>query len=184
MNIDKLAPWNWFKKEQEHEGKTLPVKRQEGSFDEDRSIGRLRQEIDRVFDDVFSGFPFSDRSLGRAFSTLTPSAWMKPTMDISANDQKYTITVELPGVEENDVKLELDKDTLIIKGEKKQEKEEKEKNYYRVERSYGSFRRMLSLPDDADPDSISAKFNKGVLTVNISRKSITKSEAKKIPIQP
>ena len=60
------------------------------------------------------------------------------------------MSVELPGVEENDIQLELDGDTLEIKGEKKQEKEEKENDFYRVERSYGSFQRTLSLPEDAD----------------------------------
>jgi HSP20 family protein len=93
------------------------------------------------------------------------------------------VTVELPGVEENEVLLELEGDTLKIKGEKKQEKEEKGKDFYRVERSYGSFQRVLTLPDDADQANIGAKFSKGALTVSIPRKSTPKSEAKRIPIK-
>ena len=67
-------------------------------------------------------------------------------------DKEYSITVEVPGVSEKDVKIEIVDNTMTIKGEKKQEKEEKEKDYYRVERSHGSFQRLLSLPEDANQD--------------------------------
>jgi len=106
----------------------------------------------------------------------------KPTLDLGASDKEYTISVELPGVDENDVKLEVMDDTLTIRGEKRQEKEEKERNYYRIERSYGSFQRMLSLPEDADQENIKAVFKKGVLTVTLPRKALPKSEARQIPV--
>jgi len=182
MNIDKLAPWNWFRKEQEQEGKTLPVRRKEMASVEGNPLLQLHREIDRVFDDVFRDFPFSLRSLGRSFDSLAQSEWLKPTMDIAASDKEYTVTVELPGVDENDVKLELDGDTLRIRGEKKQEQEESRKDFYRIERSYGSFQRMLTLPEDADHEGIGAKFSKGVLTVTIPRKATPKAEVKQIPI--
>jgi HSP20 family protein len=182
MNINKLAPWNWFSKEQEHEGKALPVQRTEMPSLENSPLLQLHREIDRVFDDVFRGFPLSAGGLGRSLSSLAPSDWLKPIMDIAANDKEYTVTVELPGVAESDVHLELEGDILKIKGDKKQEKEEKEKDFYRVERSYGSFQRTLSLPEDADNSGIGAKFSKGVLTVNIPRKATSKSETKRIPI--
>jgi HSP20 family protein len=67
--------------------------------------------------------------LGRSLTSLTPSAWLKPTMDIAANDKEYAVTVELPGVAESDVRLELEGDILKIMGEKKQEKEEKEMDF-------------------------------------------------------
>ena len=70
---------------------------------------------------------------------MAQTDWLKPTLDIGASGKEYTISVELPGVDEKEVQLELLNDTLKIKGEKKQQKEEKEKNYYRMERSYGSF---------------------------------------------
>jgi HSP20 family protein len=149
---------------------------------ENSPLLQLHRGIDRVFDDVFRGFPFSSGGLGRSLTSLAPSDWLKPTMDIAANDKEYTVTVELPGVAESDVHLELEGDILKIKGEKKQEKEEKEKDFYRVERSYGSFQRTLSLPEDADNSAIGAKFSKGVLTVNIPRKATSKSETKRIPI--
>ena len=150
---------------------------------EGNPLVQLHREIDRVFDDAFRGFPFATGSFGRSIPSLAPSAWLKPTMDISANEKEYTLTVELPGVEESDFQLELEGDTLKIMGEKKQEKKEQEKDFYRVERSYGSFQRMLSLPEDADQAGITAKFSKGVLTVTLPRKAIPKSEATRIPVK-
>ena len=108
---------------------------------------------------------------------------LKPTLDIGVTEKEYTITVELPGVEANEVKLELVNDTLKIFGEKKQEKEEKEQNYYRVERSYGSFQRVLSLPEDADQDTINANFKNGVMTITVQRKAAPKPETKQIQVK-
>lgn len=102
---------------------------------------------------------------------------------LSATDTEYTVTAEIPGVDDKDVKLEIVDDTLTIRGEKKQEKEEKEKNYYRLERSYGSFQRVLSLPDDVDQDGVKANFKKGVLTITLPRKALPKPEAKRIEIK-
>jgi len=183
MKISKQAPWNWFRSEQEQEGKALPAQRSGATTVEGNPLLSLHQEIDRVFDDVFRGFPFVAGSSGRPLSSLAPSVWLKPTMDIAASDKEYTLTVELPGIDENDIQLELEGDTLKIKGEKKQEKEEKEKDFYRVERSYGSFQRTLTLPEDADQAGIEAKFSKGVLTVSLPRKAAPKTEAKQIPIK-
>lgn len=82
--------------------------------------------------------------------------WFEPMLDVAANDREYTISVELPGVCEKDAQLEFSHDTLVIKGEKKQEKEEKDKNFYRMERSYGSLQRVLSMPEDAEQEGIAA----------------------------
>ena len=82
-----------------------------------------------------------------------------------------------------DVRLEIVNDTLTIQGEKKQENEEKGKNYYRMERSYGSFQRMLSLPEDADQNDVTATFKKGVLTVTMPRKALPKADVKQIEVK-
>ena len=100
MAFDKLAPWNWFKKELEQEGKSLPAQRAEGPSREEYPLLHLPREIDWLFDDVFRGAPFSSRIFGRSLSSLAPPDWLKPTMDIAANEQEYSVTVELPGVEE------------------------------------------------------------------------------------
>lgn len=118
------------------------------------------------------------------FSTsLGTSGLLKPRVDIGASENDYTITVEVPGVDENEIRLEVSNNTMIIKGEKKQEKEEKEKNYYRIERSYGSFQRVLSLPEDANQDEINATFKNGVLTVTMPKNALPGREAKQIEIK-
>lgn len=90
---------------------------------------------------------------------------------------------EVPGVDEKDVKVEIANDTLTIRGEKTQEKEEKDKNHYRMERSYGSSQRMLSLPEDADQKGVSATFKNGVLTVAVRRKAAPQANVRQIEIQ-
>ena len=181
MDIKKLAPWNWFKKEQE--GNTLPIRRQDTKTQYADPFTQIRQEIDKVFDSAFKGLGFPSIGLGRELSPMAQTDWLKPTLDIGASDKEYTISVELPGVDENEIQVELVNDTLKIKGEKKQEKEEKERNYYRMERSYGSFQRTLSLPEDADQDDIKAVYKNGVMNIKISRKAASKIEAKQIEIK-
>jgi HSP20 family protein len=183
MDIKKLAPWNWFKKEQEQEGKMLPIRRRESNASYSDPFLEIRQEIDRIFDNAFRGFGFPSIGFGRERNPATQSNWLKPTLDIAASDQEYSISVELPGVDEKEVQLELDNDTLKIKGDKRQEKEKKEKNYYRMERSYGSFQRTLSLPEDADQDKINAVYKKGIMEITIPRKAIPKTEVKQIEIK-
>lgn len=181
MDLKKLAPWNWFKKEEEQQSATLPVQRY-GQSPEMSPIAQFHQDIDRMFDRFFRGFGFPVGSFGREVAPLSQTEWLKPTLDIAANDKEYAITVELPGVDEKDVELELTDETLVIKGEKKQEKEKKEQNYYRMERSYGSFQRVLSLPEDAERDGIVATYRQGILTVTIPRKARPAAKAKQITI--
>lgn len=186
-DIKKFAPWNWFKKEEEHGDVAVPVQRAdttagrpEGNYG--HPLLQLHREMDRLFDNAFRGFGMSPRSRD-FFSPLTTGGLLKPQVDVGANDKEYSITVEVPGVDEKDVKVEIINNTMTIRGEKKQEKEEKEKNFYRVERSYGSFQRVLSLPDDADQEGVKAKFKKGVLRVTIPRKVLPESAVKKIEIK-
>lgn len=182
MDIKKLAPWNWFKDEETSEERNVPVARsaQPGFY----PLGQLHQEIDRVFDNIFRslGFPTPGFSDGKMFD-MSKSGQLRPNVDIAASDSEYSIAVEVAGVDEKDVNLELVNNSLIIKGEKKQEKERNEKGYYRVERSYGTFQRVLSLPEDADQENISAKFNNGVLTITLPRKAVPKSQGKFIEIK-
>jgi len=108
---------------------------------------------------------------------------LKPILDLGASESEYTVTVEIPGVDEKNLKIEVEKNIMIIRGEKKQEKEEKKKSYYRLERFYGSFQRTLSLPEDADQDGIKATFKQGVLTVTLPRKALPKSDVRQIAIK-
>ncbi len=184
MDIKKWVPWNWFKKEEENADTRVPVRhvRPEQRASADVSpVAFLHQEIDRMFDDFWGRWPAF--GLGRNFSSGLTGDILKPTLDLSASEKEYIISVEIPGVDEKDVKLEMADDTLTIRGEKKLEKEEKEKNYYRMERSYGSFQRVLSLPADADQDSVKAKFKKGILTVKMAKKAMPESYVKRIEVK-
>jgi HSP20 family protein len=185
MNISKLAPWNWFKKEEEQEGSSVPVKRQDQpvTIRQTHPLLQIHNEIDRLFDDAFRNFGFPSLRTGSLFPSLTQTEWLKPTLDLAATDKEYTISVELPGVKASEVKLELVNDTLKVSGEKRQEKEEKDKDFYKMERSYGSFQRVLSLPEDADQENIKAAFKNGVMTITLPRKSLLQSEVKQIEVK-
>jgi len=186
MDFKKLAPWNWFKKEEEESGSTVPVRYHTphpSAHRMENPILQMQRDMDRIFDNFFSGFGLAPSRQGGLFAGPLTSGFLKPTLDIGADDKEYTISIEVPGVDRQDVKIEIANGTLIIKGEKKQEKEEKEKNFYRMERSYGSFQRMLSLPADADQEQIKATFKNGVLTVTMPRKALPQPEGKRIEIR-
>lgn len=145
----------------------------------------FRQEIDRLFDRFSDGFeslslqPFTQmqRLWGpgvTGFATLA--------VDVAENDKAYTITAELPGVAEKDVEVSVSDDVLTVKGEKRREKEEKGKNSYISERSYGAFQRMFSLPRGTDPSKVEARFQNGVLTVSVP-KTAEKQETRKIDVK-
>jgi HSP20 family protein len=121
----------------------------------------LQREIDRLFDDFTRGFP--------AFTAAANGGKMMPVTDVTESDKDIEITAELPGLEEKDVKIDLSGNLLTIRGEKKAEKEQKDKNVRMVERSYGAFERTIELPDGVDPDAIKATISKGVLTVTVPK---------------
>ena len=145
---------------------------------------RMHEEMDRIFDETFRsfGFPSVFRQQGESLKDLS-SAW-RPSVDIQEKDNNYLISVEIPGVEEKDIKLNVDGDQLTISGEKRQEEASEEKGkYHRVERRYGSFYRMLSLPHDANAQDIHASFKDGVLEVSVPRDKNKQPEGgRSIPI--
>lgn len=194
MDLKKIVPWNWFKKEEEWSSQTVPVKHK-GQRQPPRqfysSLAQMHQEMNQMFDNFFKGFgSLPARSPGGSslwdegfFPGPLTEGLLKPTIDIGATDKEYAISVEVPGVDQKDVKIEIANNTLTIKGEKKQEKEEKEENYYRMERSFGSFQRVLALPEDADHDGVKATFKNGVLTLKLPRKALPHSAVKQIEIK-
>lgn len=103
--------------------------------------------------------------------------WLRPASAASSNDAAYSISVELPGVQENDIDLTMEKGSLVIRGEKKTEKEQKGETWYFSERQYGAFARTFQLPDDADGSKAKATMKDGVLTISIPR--IVKEEQDK-----
>ncbi len=129
--------------------------------------------------------------LGRALSWPTTRSqpllgvgdW-NPRVDISESDGTYLIKADIPGVSKDAIKVSMDNGMLTIEGERKQEKEEENKRFHRIERFYGSFTRSFTLPEDADPTAIKAAAQDGQLTVTIPRKeSTTAATAVQVPVE-
>jgi HSP20 family protein len=183
MDLKKLAPWNWFKKEEEH-GSDVPVRHTQPSALKGRDTHdpfKVIGDLGRMLDSTLKGW--SPLNVDSLLTPLSASGLLRPQVDIGASSDEYSISVEIPGVTEKDIALEVLGDSLIIKGEKCQEQESRDKSYYRVERSYGSFQRLLSLPEDAEHDKISAVFKNGVLTVSIPRCRTASAQVKNIEIK-
>jgi len=147
----------------------------------------FRTEIDRLLDRfstdlVWPSFPrmFGDRSI---FGSRPSFTLPTPAMDVSENADAYKLTAELPGMSEKEIEVALSDGMLTLTGEKKQEKEQKDKNYYLSEREYGSFKRSFTLPDGIDADKISAEFAKGVLTITLPKKPEAKAAPKKVEVK-
>ncbi len=183
MNLEKLAPWNWFKKEEEEGKQIVPVHRDRSRLAYPASLLDLQREFDRLFDVMQRGFAREWPSLFPESAPLLTPEWFKPSLDIASDEKEYTIKIELPGIDSADVTIEVEGSTLKVKGEKRQQKEEKEKDFYRIERSYGAFQRILDIPDDAVTDEISSSYKDGVLSITVPRKALPKKETKKVEIK-
>lgn len=112
---------------------------------------------------------------------MTVAQWL-PLVDITEDDNQYLIKAELPEVRKEDVKVTVENGVLTISGERKFEKEEKEKRYHRIERAYGSFTRSFSVPDDADDAKVSADFKDGVLTVRLTKSEKARPKAIEVKV--
>jgi len=142
-------------------------------------------EMERLFDRFSRGFPFS--SFGRIFdpvprfeSALDVSV---PAVDATEDAQGYRISAEIPGMSEKDVTVKLTDQMITIQGEKREEKEQKEKDYHVSERRYGSFQRSFMLPDSVDRDKITATFDKGVLVLSLPKKPEAVKQQKTIEVK-
>ena len=178
MDLQRINPWNWFRHEEQNQ---IPVNKSDPALPGLRSeypLLSLHQEMDRWFDNALRqfGFPFNedgDRMLKASF---------RPNLDISSDEKSYQVTLEAPGMKQEDLHIELSDGILTIAGEKQDKKEEKDRHYYRVERSYGSFRRTLTLPQDVSEDEIQATMEDGVLKLTLPRKELVEQSVKKIDI--
>ncbi|MDJ0612716.1 MAG: Hsp20/alpha crystallin family protein [Rhizobiaceae bacterium] len=137
----------------------------------------LHDEIERVFED-FRG-TFTD--LGDTFE-FQKSGILTPKINVSESDDTIEISAELPGVNEDDIDISVTDNVLVIKAEKSQERDEKEKDYHVVERSHGSYTRSIPLGFDMDDGKVEAALNNGVLSILISKPATIAEKTKKIPI--
>ena len=134
-------------------------------------VERFRGEMDRLFDDFFSRSPFRPLERGD---------WM-PAVDVSEDQKEIVVHAEIPGMDKKDIDISLNGRVLTIQGERKQEREEKDKNYHRMERKHGSFTRSFELPADVDGDKVEAEYKNGVLQLNLPKtkeRSVKKIEIK------
>ncbi|MDP3801409.1 Hsp20/alpha crystallin family protein [Brevundimonas sp.] len=161
MNVRDLVPWS----RPGDRDRNLPV---EGSAES--PLFTLHREVNRLFDDVFRGFDAPGLWGGRP-------TW--PQIEVQDHDREYRVTAELPGLEEKDVEILFEDGVLTLRGEKRQETEDRSRAF--SERVYGRFERRLSL-GDIDEDAIQATFRNGVLTVIAPKSEQSRERARRIPI--
>ncbi len=181
--------------------KTPPASREisGATMGELHPLQTLRDEIDSLFDSVLAGFPtmrltrpsfdmdqwrepFRD-PFRRFESTFGALSKLSPRADLKETDKAITITAELPGVAEGDIDVSVSDGQITISAHKKEETRKDDENYHLSERHYGSVKRTFTLPDGADPDKAKAGFKDGVLSIEVPKKALPKSKAKKIPIK-
>lgn len=137
-------------------------------------ILRLRDEFDKMFTKVFDE-PFLPGDFFNENNRFSPMT------NIEETPEAFIAEVEIPGMSASDIEIEVSRNQLIVRGEQKTETKDEQKNYIHIERSYGSFQRAFTLPDNADKDAITAKSDKGVLYITIPKKQ--KDNARKIEIK-
>ncbi len=148
----------------------VPARKQETN-----PFADFRTEMNSLFDSFFQGFE------------LEPS-WARlgafnPRVDVKESGKEISVTAELPGLDDKDIVVSLTRDTITIKGEKKREKESKGNDFYRMERSYGSFTRTIPLPAEIDTDKVKAEFKKGVLNISLPKTVKAIKGTKKISVK-
>ncbi|MDE2465544.1 MAG: Hsp20/alpha crystallin family protein [Alphaproteobacteria bacterium] len=152
-----------------------------------RPFEGLRREVDRLFDDFDRGaWPAAFR---RSIFDVEPfwsraASWAtEPAVDIVEKEKTYEISAELPGMDEKNIEVKLVNGSIMIKGEKAEERESKKKDYYLHERSFGTFERCFAVPEGVDADKVEAQFKKGVLTVTLPKKPEMIKPEKKIEVK-
>jgi HSP20 family protein len=169
MSVRDLIPWG------RDRGSRTPTIFREGEGDRDPFLS-LHREVNRLFDDVFRGFDTRLPSLGR-FSSVGGN-W--PSVEISDGEKEIRVTAEVPGLDENDIEVLLDDGVLTLKGEKRSDTEDKDRQF--SERFYGRFERRVPLGYDVEEDKVSAAFKNGVLTVTLPKTERAQAKAKRIAI--
>ena len=156
----------------------LPSVGRPAEKDDDHPFYSLQRQMNRLFDDFFAGFDAAPKALaGSGFGAFSPS------VDVKESDKEFTIRAELPGVNEKDIEVTVTPDAVTIKGEKKEEVEDKGKNYYYMERSYGAFNRVIPLAVETDADKAQADFKNGVLKITVPKAASAKARGTKVPVK-
>ncbi len=141
-------------------------------WDPFREYTTLQGRLNRLFQDSFGD--------GREESLTTST--FAPAVDVYEDEHNVTLKIEVPGIEEKDIDVRIENNTLTVHGERKFEKEEKEENYRRVERQYGSFTRSFTLPNTVDTETVTANYDKGVLKIKLAKKAEAKPKQIKVNV--
>jgi HSP20 family protein len=141
---------------------------------EHNPIEAMQRDMNRLFDEFFKGFGFPEE-------VEAPGAFA-PQVNMTEDDKFIKVSAELPGLDEKDVEISVTKDSLTIRGEKKEEREHKDEETYYLERSFGSFSRTIPIPKNVDLEKAEASFKKGVLSITLPKLEVQGEEKKKIPI--
>jgi len=142
-------------------------------WDPFREFTTLQDRMNRLFQDSYG-------NQGREEALATSS--FAPAVDVYEDEHKITLKIEVPGIDEKDIDIRVENNLLTVHGERKFEKEEKEENYRRVERQYGSFTRSFNLPNSVDAENISADYDRGVLKVQLAKKAEAKPKQIKVNV--
>ena len=140
-------------------------------FEPFREFASLQNQMNRLL---------QQEAVGREDALLQTS--FAPPVDIYEDEHSYTLKLEVPGIEEKDIDVKLENSTLTVSGERKFEKEEKEENFRRVERRYGSFVRSFTLPQTIDSETVTAEYDKGLLKIRLAKKAEAKPKQIKISV--
>lgn len=185
MDITRFNPFNWFRKE--NDAARLPVTRGATATAlapaGPTTFHELHREFDRLFDALASNLGAPVLGRDGLFPAWGREALLRPTLDIAEDEKAYTISIELPGVKAADLAVEVVGDALRVRGEKRQESETKGRNYHRMERTHGTFERVLDLPEDAKADAVEAALRDGVLTITIPRDEAAKTTSRRVDVK-
>ena len=173
--MNKLIPLN----------KSVPTKRD----DRIHPMFSFQKEINHLFENFFEDVCPGGMGNGLGFGLTSPAFFernwdpLSPKVDISESENQLLVAVELPGMSEEDFELSIQGNVLTVKGEKRQEAEEKQEGWYRVERHFGSFERSIPLPHEANVDDVDAEFKNGVLKISLSKVLEPPESAKRIDVR-
>jgi len=143
-----------------------------------RDLWSIQDEINRIFEDFFGRVP--ERRLAETPGEI---AQWTPDLDLAETDNEYIVKADLPGLKQDQIKISLRDNLLTVKGERKSEKEEKGKNYHRIERSFGAFARTITLPGKVQGDKVKASYKDGVLEITLPKSEESKSKEISIEVK-
>lgn len=171
MKMQQIAPWRWGGLGRWHRD-------EEPANSLRQQMESLHTEMDRLFEEILT-----ESWRGSPLSRSAQQELLLPEIDETESDKAFHVSVELPGMDKKDVDITLTGRRLTIRGEKKREKKEKGEDYYRQERGYGAFRRIIDLPSEVDESKIEASFKKGVLNIELPKTREAQEKIKHIAVK-